>query len=1042
MRVKSDIFLKDNCRRIFYISIATAFIFFRFSTSLNGQYFNGPNKPGYKVFEYRVLRTPHFEVYHYFNNDSVARKLSEDAEKWYGRHLQIFKDTFKKRNPIIIYSNQADFEQTNAIMGNIGIGTGGVTEALKNRVVLPVMESDAQTDHVLGHELVHAFQYRMILGEDSLEQRNIRNIPLWMIEGMAEYMSLGSFDPNTAMWMRDAIVNNDFPSLEDLTRSYKYFPYRYGQAFWAFVAGIYGDSIIKPLFDLTTKFGYDIALDSLIGYNEKTFSEKWKKGTKDFYFSCLKDTVERPVGRKILYAKNSGTINIAPSLSPDGKYVAFVSEKDLFTFDLFLADAYSGKIIRTLSSTLRDDKIDDFNYLESGGTWSPDGKNFAFVTYSKGKNRLLIINIENPNKHEELDIPGVDAFNNPSWSPDGNTIVVCGLSECVSDLYSFNLKSKKVEKLTNGIYCNLQPAWSPDGRYLAFATDKPSSLKNDTSKRGYRIGMLDIQSKKIKILPVFPNAENLNPQFSPDGKFVYFVSDADGFRNLYRYPPDSEKVFRLTHLITGVSGVTEFTPAFSIDRTNGNIVYTHFYKSDYNLYQATEKSFKAQLLPTDRVDFTAAHLPPFKRSANNIVDYNIENNINTNVIPKDSFKTVPYKSKFQLDYIGGTSMGVGVSSYYGTGMSGSVDFLFSDMVGNYQLYSGLAINGEIYDFAGSVAFINNRNLIDWGVSLSHIPLRYGYYTDTMVNLKNGANYINAERISLNYQRIFEDAVTLFAIKSLSQTKRLEAYASFAYYSQRLDRYDYYYDSNGNLIAQDIVRNLPTGKGFGMNNIGTAYTMDNAYMGIASPLRGQRFRAETGYYYGEMSFVNFLVDYRKYFFFNPFCLAMRVYHTGRYGNESTNNVYRALFIGWPWLVRGYDNNYLYNATTQNSSDKINLLFGSKIAVANLEFRVPFTGPERLCLIPFKYFVSELSFFCDAGLAWNSYNYFSFTEKAYINPNENNQIDYSKYRYPLVSYGISLRINFFGYMILEPFYAVPVEDGGLKNAGFGLNFLPGW
>ena len=233
MGIKNNIHSRDKGRGIINIFIATTFIFCRLSAPLNGQYFNGPNKPGYKVFDYKVITTPHFEVYHYFNNDSTARKLSEDAEKWYGRHLQIFKDTFKKRNPIIIYSNHADFQQTNAIMGNIGIGTGGVTEALKNRVVLPVMESNAQTDHVLGHELVHAIQYKLILGEDSMQQRNLRNIPLWMIEGMAEYLSIGSFDPNTAMWMRDAIINNDFPSLDDLTRSYKYFPYRYGQAFWA-----------------------------------------------------------------------------------------------------------------------------------------------------------------------------------------------------------------------------------------------------------------------------------------------------------------------------------------------------------------------------------------------------------------------------------------------------------------------------------------------------------------------------------------------------------------------------------------------------------------------------------------------------------------------------------------------------------------------------------------------------------------------------------------------------------------------------------------
>jgi hypothetical protein len=44
--------------------------------------------------------------------------------------------------------------------------------------------------------------------------------------------------------------------------------------------------------------------------------------------------------------------------------------------------------------------------------------------------------------------------------------------------------------------------------------------------------------------------------------------------------------------------------------------------------------------------------------------------------------------------------------------------------------------------------------------------------------------------------------------------------------------------------------------------------------------------------------------------------------------------------------------------------------------------------------------------------------------------------------VLSSGISLRVNVFGYLILEPFYAVPWQNGGFKNANFGLNFVPGW
>ncbi len=1028
------------------------FILLNITYSVQGQYFNGPNKPDYKIFEYKVYSTPHFEIYHYFTNDSIVKQFALDAEKWYSRHLMIFNDTFKEKNPIILYANHADFQQTTAISDLIGVGTGGVTESLKNRIVMPVMESAQQTDHVLGHEMVHAFQYHLLLSDDSsMQMRSIRNIPLWMVEGMAEYLSIGSIDPHTAMWMRDALINNDFPTLEDMTRSYKYFPYRYGQAFWAFVTGFYGDSIVRPLFDLTTKIGYDKALDSLTRLNEKAFSNAWKNKMKEYYYNLLPDTVERPVGNKFLHRKNSGAMNIAPSISPDGRYVIFLSEKDLFTFDLYLADIKKGKIVRKISSTVRNNQIDDFNYLESGGSWSPDGKKFAFVVFSKGKNRLLIIDVDKPRKSYEIDIPGVEALSNPAWSPDGTSIVATGLVNGVTDLYSYNLETKAVKNLTSDVFCNLMPAWSADGRFIAYATDQsPFDSIPTLSKKGYYIYILDLQENKKIPIPVFPDASNLNPQFSSDGKSLYFISDANGIRNLYQYNLDSARVYRLTNMITGISGITQFTPALSVSRTNNKIIYTHYYKGDYNVYTADADEFLKTEISPQYVDFSLASLPPSPRLKKDIVNKNLAEEKPEQLPPLDSFKTVPYKSKFQLDYIGGSSMGVAVSSYYGTGMAGSVDMLFSDIVGNYQLYSSLSINGQVQDFGGAVAFINNKHKIDWGVGISHIPYKYGAYGYTVDTISG--NLYNV--LNLDIQWIFEDALTLFAVRPISQTQRIEATSSVSYYSYYIQREKYivdpYYGYSTYIGRQ---KNLPAPKGFGIFTIGAAYTLDNAYYGIASPLRGQRLRLEVDEYFGKFHFTNVIIDYRKYFFINPMSVAIRLYHQGRYGKGSSNNndIIRSLYIGWPWLVRGF---YNFVGASSALSDQAQL-FGSRIGVANLELRIPFTGPERLCLIPFKYFLSELSFFTDAGIAWNPENKLTLNMRANERLKLNYQnlasttprmlysnVDFSYYRYPMITYGISLRINLFGYMILEPYYAIPYLKDGRRYAGINLNILPGW
>ena len=50
------------------------------------------------------------------------------------------------------------------------------------------------------------------------------------------------------MWMRDAYLNHDIPTIRDLTQTNKYFPYRYGEAFWSFIGSTYGDTVIIPFF--------------------------------------------------------------------------------------------------------------------------------------------------------------------------------------------------------------------------------------------------------------------------------------------------------------------------------------------------------------------------------------------------------------------------------------------------------------------------------------------------------------------------------------------------------------------------------------------------------------------------------------------------------------------------------------------------------------------------------------------------------------------------------------------------------------------------
>jgi hypothetical protein len=152
-------------------------IFFSSVAPVQAQYF-GQNKVRYKNLDFKVYQSPHFELYYYLQNDSLVKRFMKETEIWYDLHQQVFRDTFTKKNPFILYSNHADFQSTTALQGAIGVGTGGVTEGLKNRVIMPVTQLNHQTRHVLGHELVHAFQYHSLIEGDSTNLENIGNLPL------------------------------------------------------------------------------------------------------------------------------------------------------------------------------------------------------------------------------------------------------------------------------------------------------------------------------------------------------------------------------------------------------------------------------------------------------------------------------------------------------------------------------------------------------------------------------------------------------------------------------------------------------------------------------------------------------------------------------------------------------------------------------------------------------------------------------------------------------------------------------------------------
>ncbi|OFX26708.1 MAG: hypothetical protein A2041_08865 [Bacteroidetes bacterium GWA2_31_9b] len=982
----------------------------------------GQNKVMYDRFNFDVYKTPHFEIYNYLENDSAIYSIGQLAERWYLRHKAIYGDTLVQ-SPIILYNNSTDFKQTTIISGLIGVGTGGVTEGLRSRVVIPVMASNKETDHVLGHEMVHVFQYNTVRNNDSLSFQSLNNTPLWLIEGTAEFLSIGPSDNRTAMWMRDAVIHNDVPTLKEMTRNmYKYFPYRYGHAFMAYISGVWGDDIIQPYFFSTLKYGLEYSTKKFFHIDTDSLSTLWQNAVKSQYSEFLSDTIA-PIGELMYNDKNAGEINLSPVISPDGKYIIFLSNKDVINIDILLADTETKKIISKLTSTVKKTHIDDFNYIEDAGSWSPDGKKYVFTTFVEGTNELLIVGIDKKkiSTEKEIRIKDIDYISNPDWSPDGNSILFTGLVNGKSDLYLYNLETEETTQLTNDFYSDLQPSWSSDGNDIAFISDRGSDT--DLSKHiygTYHLCIYKMNTGQVLVYNFFSGANIYSPQYSPSDSSMYFLSNADGFRNLYRYHLHNGEFFKLTKFATGITGITDLAPAYSVSQKSGQIVYSLYSNDKYVIYKANAADFLNIEADPRVTNFNAEYLPPGKTRIINIV----ENNLNVHPSqPKDSFAVNDYKSKFELEYIGSTGVGVGYSSY-GTFASGGVSALFSDMMKYHQIYAMLQINGEVYDFGGQLAYLNMKNRLFWGASFYHFPYRYMYWEAS----KELVSPYWAQIYKL--VRVFEENLSVFSQYPITSKLRLEGGLTWSRYSFRIDSINYYYQ--GSIPYNSNKENVDAPDGYNISSAYLAFVGDDSNFGLTSPMDGYRYRFQVGQMIDAVTLTNLSFDFRKYYYLKPFGFAFRAMHYGRYGQD--NNLQYPIFLGNDYLVRGYNFDAFsksYESDVENRLD-INSLAGSKIIVMNAEIRFPFTGPKRFALIKSGFLYTDIVLFMDGGVSWE-HDKFPWLDNSdiryYWNPNPN-------YHTPVYSVGASLRINLFGYMVLEPYIAKPLQ---LENVPFSTGFI---
>jgi Tol biopolymer transport system component len=1031
------------------------------------QYF-GQNKVQYRSFPFKIIQTEHFEVYFYDEERAAALDAARMAERAYARLSRVLHHRFQTRKPIILYASHTDFEQTNAIEGDLGEGTGGVTEFFKHRMVLPFTGSYADLEHVLQHEMVHQFQYDVFssgrIGAGVQTLVNV-NPPLWFMEGMSEYLSLGPIDTHTAMWLRDASLEGDLPTIEQMTYDPRVFPYHYGHALWSYIGEKWGDEVIGEILQASTTSGVEGAFKRALGLTLDDLSSEWRDAVQTTFLPQLREHYRaRRVAQPLLTEKRTGGgYHLAPALTPDGRQVAFFGERNSFFIDLYLADAETGRTLRRLVKSTINSNYESLRFVNSSGSFSPDGRFFAITAKRKQHEDLVILDVQRGREERRIEVP-LNGLETPSWSPDGRQLVFTGFDGGLSDLFVVNRDGTGLRRLTNDKYADLQPVWSPDGRTIAFATDRGGSTDFDDLRFGnLRLALYRLDGGTIEVLRHMDEGKNINPAWAPDGRSLAFVSDRTGISNLFLYDLGDAEVYQLTDVFTGVSGITPLSPALSWAREADRLAFAYYENGEYNVYAVDNpRSLRRQpyqdrpspgpvMLLAARRDTTALatqgadtaapaaptagfhdaislYRPPtggFRPSSDNppagdstaptpISVRTLLDSATLSLPDTTEFSVRPYHVRFSPDYTARPTIGYARDNF-GRGFFGGAAVSLSDMLGDHTLQFAGSVNGRISEAQVFAAYINQRHRLNWGVGGSQTPY-YFYLPSTIdiIDVGNPGGTDSALVYSLRVQRYVVRDVFAESYYPLSRFSRVElGLHAVSLGVATLTLSDGYDLQTGQYIgSQEVDSNLAS-LGYVQPNL--ALVHDNTLFGYVGPFAGSRSRFGISPAFGNKQFATITADYRRYLFFRPFTLAFRGLF---YGSVGRNADLFPIFLGSTELIRGYTSGSIINhecvtsptlPTGFTGCSELDRLIGTRVAVGNVELRFPLTRSLVLGFLPVGLPPIEGALFYDAGVAWDSASTVKWNRSATDDP--------LLVRSVLRSYGGSIRVNVLGFVVLR-------------------------
>lgn len=824
------------------------FVFLLFTAAeLQAQYFFfGRNKVQYEDFDWKVLRTEHFNIYYYGETETIAEIGAAYAEEIYSELAEKLNHVVTRKIPLIFYNTSIHFQQTNVTPGFIPEGVGGFFEFIKGRVVIPSTGSLSDFRHVIRHELVHVFMTNKVFRvlRDHRQPTDILP-PLWFVEGLAEYLST-EVDAQAEMVMRDAVINNYFVGLKDIFKIYgSFLMYKEGQSFLEFVEEKYGAEKIPLMLENFWLYkNFNDILEHTLGKSIEEIDNEWSFHLKRKYFPLLADKVPQEIGAKKL---TDWGFNFSPVYyqTKDSSFIFFSANRDGYSslYKLVLDKNYNP--VDEPELILRGEKSDEFesfHLFQSAIDVSKSGL-LCFVTKSGATDVIHFMNVSDNQIIKTFQRDFLISISSPKFSDDGESIVFQAVDQkSFSDIYYYDIDSDSLIRLTNDYYDDRDPCFGINNKII-FSSDRTAG----EFKGKYNLFTIEIRSKEIKYV-TYSNANFYNPIISPDKKYLLFTSDLDTVRNIWIQKiydgKFDNKITKVSHFFTSA-----FDPRFINDTM---IVFSGFQNFSFHIHR---KTIKTSYLDSSQTIVFKNRTVKGKWFADTIKS-------------ESEFQKLNYEKEYSLDYAQSV---VATDPVFGT--RGGAILTLSDLLGDDQYYILLYNTAEVQS-----DFLRSFNLSITRLNLSRrVNFGYGIFNFS------GRRYDIRESDEYFYEKSYGGVFLLSY--PLTKFERIEASTTLA-------------DTE-----REIVPGISERKAFLLSN-SISMVHDNSLWSTSGPVDGSRWLVLLGYTtdikFSNVNYFSVIADYRYYLRLGlRTALATRI---GLFYNEGKDA--RRYFMGGSWDLRGW------------------------------------------------------------------------------------------------------------------------------------------